>query len=174
MSFDAAYSHVLGIETDRYTNTPGDAGGPTKFGITLATLAGFRGHPVTAEDVASLEEGEAKAIYKANYWDSMGLQAITSAKVATILFDQGVNRGPRVAVRALQTVLETIFDAHLGVDGTLGEETARKANSVPEAQLVTELVIAAQWGYLDLWRANPSQGAFLRGWMARTWRLLRL
>ena len=37
-----------------FVQHPADAGGPTKFGITQATLADWRHAPVTASDVSAL------------------------------------------------------------------------------------------------------------------------
>ena len=56
----------------RYTNRPSDRGGPTKGGITLATLASWRKRPVTATDVAALDEAEVRAIYRARYIEEPG------------------------------------------------------------------------------------------------------
>ncbi len=64
-------SDILRREGDRYTNHPADRGGPTKYGITLLTLAAYRDamnaggeHPsATAADVERLTEVEARAIY---------------------------------------------------------------------------------------------------------------
>lgn len=171
--FDAAFRHILDVERG-YVNHPLDGGGPTKYGVTLATLAAHRGEATTAEDVAALTENEAQAIYLMGYWRVMGLDALTSPVLATILLDQGVNRGPRVAVRMLQNALQSTFAPSLAVDGVLGAETAVAANSAPEGALSILLVIEAQRGYLELWRANPARGAFLLGWFGRTWKLLGL
>lgn len=52
---------------DKYTNDPKDPGGPTKYGITLKTLAAYRRANVTAQDVKDLTEAEAREIYESVY-----------------------------------------------------------------------------------------------------------
>ena len=48
-----------------YVNVATDKGGPTKFGITLATLAAYRDAHTTAVDVEQMSVAEATAIAKA-------------------------------------------------------------------------------------------------------------
>src|SRR5688500_15627468 len=67
-SFPAALAVVLGHEGG-FLHHPLDPGGPTKFGITLETLARARKAAVDAEDVRTLDRAEAGAIYRALYWD---------------------------------------------------------------------------------------------------------
>ncbi len=45
-----------------YVDHPADKGGPTNMGITLNTLARWRGHAVTAADVKALTRAEARQI----------------------------------------------------------------------------------------------------------------
>ncbi len=165
--FDAAFRFVLDVEKG-YANNPNDHGGPTKWGVTARTLGQWRGlgRACTAEEVAALDEPEAKAVYFNLYWLPMQLDQLSSEKVATYLFDQGVNRGPRVAVKALQAALG------VGIDGALGPDTAQKANLAPEGPLIRSLVVESQRAYLAIWHADPTQGVFLAGWLARTWHLL--
>lgn len=50
-----------------YVDDPTDRGRCTNRGITQATLADWRGHPVTCEDVRNLGEQETRDIYRAKY-----------------------------------------------------------------------------------------------------------
>lgn len=50
-----------------YVDDPDDAGGATNFGITQDTLAAWRKHPVTKDDVRNMSVLEAKAIYSQLY-----------------------------------------------------------------------------------------------------------
>ncbi len=172
-AFAAAVAHVFEIEKG-FVLSPVDHGGPTNFGITLATLAAHRGHPVSGLDIQNLTKPEAEAIYLTQFWQPYGLDYLVSPMVATVVFDQVVNRGPRIAVRALQSVLQSTWAPSLGVDGVLGETTALAANQAPERLLTIKLITEAQRGYLDIWKADPTQGVFVRGWVSRTWRLLDL
>lgn len=169
-AFEKALAHVLEAEGG-FVDHPNDRGGPTNYGITVAALAGHRGEPVTREDILTLSRAEAEAVYLMRFWRPMNLDSLASAAVATIVFDQAVNRGPRTAARMLQTVLESTTAPGLAVDGGIGPKTIAAANAASERQLTIKLVIEAQRGYLDLWKRDPSQGVFLRGWIARTWRL---
>lgn len=172
-NFAKAVAHIFEAEGG-YVNNPYDRGGPTNFGITLATLAAHRGRPATANELSLLTKSEAEAIYLTRYWTPNGFDALASATVATVVFDQAVNRGPRIAVRALQSVLELTTSPGLDIDGDLGAQTALAANQAPERQLTIALIIEAQRGYVELWRAYPTQAHFLPGWLARTWQLFRL
>lgn len=172
-SFQTAVEHIFNVEGG-FCSHQNDAGGPTNFGVTLATLSRHRGETCTADDVRALTKDEATAIYLMLYWRATNLDLLENEAVATIVFDQVVNRGPRVAVRALQAVLQSTFAPDLAVDGILGPKTANAANCAPQTKLALKLVAEAQRGYLGLWRHQPSQGVFLQGWIARTWKLLDL
>ena len=106
-----------------YVNDPNDRGGPTKYGITLATLQAWRQTPVSAADVEALEVPEAIAIYAFEYFIRPGFDAAADPELQALLFDFGVNSGTGTAAMALQRVL-----AHAGVyagaiDGDLGDQS---------------------------------------------------
>ena len=55
-----------------YSDHPADPGGATKYGITQAVLAEWRGRQVSKQEVRDLARSEAEAIYRRNYWDAVG------------------------------------------------------------------------------------------------------
>lgn len=95
-NIDALIARVIEREGG-YSNNPNDNGGPTKYGITLATLHGWRQAPVSAADVQSLTTSEAAQIYRRNYFVGPGLDAVKDPEIQEFLFDYGVNSGPGAA-----------------------------------------------------------------------------
>ena len=107
-----------------YSNVKTDKGGPTKYGITLATLSAHRGKKQTADDVKKLTLDEAEAIYRKSYWSQSGGDLLpTGLDYAN--FDTGVNSGPGRANRILQQVVGT------APDGVIGGKTLDAVNKYP-------------------------------------------
>lgn len=119
-----------------YTNDPDDPGGSTNYGITQFTLNSYRvrhqGFPDSVEDLTPYQ---AKQIYKDEYWI---WQDIQDDRVAAKLFDMGVNMGPSMAVRGLQTVIGYLGHI-LVVDGKLGSVTIAQANACSPHLLLPQL-----------------------------------
>lgn len=67
-----------------YSNDPRDAGGETKFGISKRAYPGL--------DIKNLTEDEAKEIYKRDYWDKAGCNAL-KWPLCFVVFDTAVNCG---------------------------------------------------------------------------------
>ena len=110
---------ILAREGSAYTNDPADAGGPTKFGITLRDLREWRNDPaLSASDVEALTEAVARAIYAKRYISDPGFGYITDDWVRAFVVDMGVLQGKRAAVLLTQRALRTVT-----VDGVLGPET---------------------------------------------------
>src|SRR4051794_6510465 len=107
-NFDACLAFVL-EEEGGYSDMPGDPGGATNMGIARATLAAWRGAPVSKDDVLSLERDEAVAIYKTLYWNAVGGDDLPPG-LDLALFDDAVNSGPRQASRDLQRALGVAVD----------------------------------------------------------------
>jgi lysozyme family protein len=72
MTFDEAFDVLIGHEGG-YVNHPGDPGGETKFGISK------RAYP--ALDIKALTLGQAKAIYRRDYWIPAGCDRTRTASV---------------------------------------------------------------------------------------------
>jgi lysozyme family protein len=117
---------------DTFTNRADDAGGPTKFGITAATLGDSRGlgRPATAEEVQALQEPEAREIYRRRYIEGPGFGRVTSAALRGVLADCATLHGPSNAVRMLQRAL-----GGLKVDAQLGPITLAAVNAAPGISL---------------------------------------
>ena len=131
-----------------YVNHPEDRGGPTCWGITMDTLAAWRGHAVSPFQVSVLMQAEAQEIYRANYF--RGLEGVTDPKVLEFLFDYSVNSGPGRAVKALLVVLG-------------GKPLA----DVDQATLFWPLVCERLDNYLRIIGNDPSQAVFAIGWANR-------
>jgi lysozyme family protein len=130
-SFEPSLAHVLKHEGG-YVNHPADPGGATNLGITAATLARARGHPVSAADVAALTRAEAAAIYRRFFWNSARGDDLP-AGLDHAVFDLAVNSGPGRAARLLQRVLA------VAEDGVIGPATLAAAQRAEAGQTIRAL-----------------------------------
>lgn len=154
-SFPASVALVLALEGG-YSEHPADPGGPTRFGITLKTLARARGAEVTASDVRTLGSGEAAEIYRRLYWDAVNGDLLP-AGLDLAVFDCAVHSGPRRAVQMLQRQLGVAAD---GICGPLTREAALRC----DARAVLNTLEAAR---LDFLGRLPGASVFGRGWRSR-------
>jgi lysozyme family protein len=151
-----------------YSNHPADKGGPTCFGVTQATLTSYLGRSCSATDVKLMTKKTAAAIYESLYYLKPGIDRLPEL-VQPILFDMAVNQGCSYAIRTLQTELQAA--GYLGrIDGSTGPLTvaaAEKAAGDLGPVLINNLVRRRIQRYRDIVKADPSQKAFIRGWLAR-------
>jgi|HubBroStandDraft_6_1064221.scaffolds.fasta_scaffold78324_2 hypothetical protein len=153
--FDACMPFIFKAEGG-YSDTPGDPGGPTNFGITLATLKAYEGNPnLTAQDVKNLTPATAKEIYRSNYWNRMQCGALP-AGLDLEVFDFGVNAGPGEAVKALQRIVGVT------ADGSIGPITLAAIGQFKPRDLISQYSEARLAYYKGL--NNPE---FEQGWTAR-------
>jgi lysozyme family protein len=153
--FDACMPFIFKAEGG-YSDTPGDPGGPTNFGITLATLKAYEGSPnLTAQDVKNLTPAKAKEIYRSNYWNRMQCGALP-AGLDLEVFDFGVNAGPGEAVKALQRIVGVT------ADGSIGPITLAAIGQFKPRDLISQYSEARLAYYKGL--NNPE---FEQGWTAR-------
>jgi Glycosyl hydrolase 108 len=111
--FDACMPFIFKAEGG-YSDNPADPGGPTNFGITLATLRAYEGDPnLTADDVKKLTPAMAKEIYRTAYWNRMQCGALP-AGLDLEVFDFGVNSGPAASVKTLQKIVGVTQDGSIG------------------------------------------------------------
>lgn len=137
----------------RLTNTTGDRGGLTKYGIAQQS------HPDL--DIEHLTEEQARAIYRRDYWDPIKGDAITSQPVAEAIMDTAVNQGVGTAIRLAQQVVGAT------VDGVLGPKTLTTINQMVPGLFTARYAVARIRRYAELCTTHPEQRAFLLGWINR-------
>ena len=96
-------------EEGGYSNTPGDHGGATNFGIIQAEYNSFRhfaGLPV--QSVKLITKDEYRAIYWASYWNPHCPDLSPGLDLS--FFNIAVNGGPVRAVKILQQVVGVSVD----------------------------------------------------------------
>lgn len=86
--FDRAMEFVLKWEGG-YVNNPFDPGGETKFGISKGA------YPML--DISTLQEEDARLIYRKDYWEKAGCDKL-EWPMCLIVFDTAVNMGVRRAL----------------------------------------------------------------------------
>ncbi len=117
-----------------YVNDPDDAGGPTKYGITLATIKAL-GMDINGDgvintaDVKALTKDQAYKIYKEEYYFKLRINSMPEL-IQPSLFDMSVNSGPN-ATRILQRLLAEL-DPEIIVDGIIGNHTASVCHDATE------------------------------------------
>jgi lysozyme family protein len=135
---------------------------PTKFGITQETLAGWRGRPVTVDDVRNLAQPEAEAIYHSIF-------IAPCNKLPEPLRETQIHicvlRGPRSGIMMLQGMLA------LTVDGWIGKETLTKVTELG-ATVVNNLLCGGMLQHFALQvKAFPHKKGYHSGWRDRFLRL---
>lgn len=176
MSFETAFQKVVMVEGG-YSDHPSDTGGRTQFGITEAVA---RAHGY-AGDMKDLPLGTAKALYKAQYWDTLHLDLIAaiSEPIAHELFDTGVNQGVGIAGFFLQRALTALNRQgkdypDLKADGVVGPMTisalrAYATRRGKDGETVLLRLLNAQQGerYLSITEGRAANEDFLFGWALR-------
>lgn len=167
-------AHIM-VSEGGYVNNPADRGGPTKFGITLATLAAWRGYPVNAGDVEALTDAEALKIYRRRYLEDTHIEKIPNAELRAVILDAAVNHGPKAAIRMLQLALGCPADGVLG-PGTLAAVPYLEPRRVAVRQLAQRARFYGRMISKNLTDADkdgiPDNTEFAAGWMDRVADLL--
>ncbi len=183
MTITAIIDGILEREGEAFTNDPADSGGPTKWGVTLATLNDYFvsvfGRAATVEDVQNLSRTMAFDVYAKRYIRDPGFHLVADmdAAIAEELIDTGVNCGTAVAGMILQRCLNALNlngtkYPDIAVDGAVGRGTraALKAyldwrGAEGRAVLVKALNCLQGERYIDLAEKRPKDERFVYGWL---------
>lgn len=147
---------------------PDGTGNHTNKGVTWQTfssLAGKLGYVATPALFYAMPQNIWEKIFKNQYWDKIGGDALKSDAVAILLADWSFGSGS-YAVKNLQQVLNrTPFNKGLVVDGGIGPKTIAAANSVNQWQLLDKLQAERIDFINQIIANNPTQARFRNGWM---------
>lgn len=169
-SADAKFDKCLAVVLESeggFSDHPRDRGGATNLGITIRTLADWQGlkydeldgagKEKVLADLKTLTRREAAEIYRANYWLPMRCGDLP-AGVDLMVFDFGVNAGPRRSVKLLQRAAGVIDD------GSVGPKTLAAVSAADPGALISELADDR----LAYYRSLDNFDAFGAGWSNRT------
>lgn len=112
-NFAQALALVLQSEGGK-SDDPQDPGGRTNFGITQAVYSAWlASHGSAGRDVYTITPDEVAAIYKANYWDKIRGDLLSSG-LDYATFDFAVNSGVARAAISLQDIVGAAPDGQIG------------------------------------------------------------
>lgn len=170
---------------EKYTNVPGDLGGPTKWGIALNTfvLPQIKSDPslkswfdknkdgrVDAQDIKLLTRNDAILLYYNFFWAPMHLDEIAQDDIreAFLIFDAALNHGRGGACRIVQRALYNLgLIRSSEIDGLWGPRTRKAVVEADYEDFIREFQKARTKYYHDIVARNESQRKFLRGWLNR-------
>lgn len=140
-----------------YVDHPREPGGCTNFGITRRTLEGWRREPTACDAVRALRVDEARAIYRAHYWNAVHGDELP-AGIDLAVFDAAVNSGRRRAALWLQEALG------VATDGAIGPKTLRAARATNDRAALIGRICDIRLAFL---RGLDTWSDFGRGWSRR-------
>lgn len=141
-------------------DVPGDRGGMTYAGIARNMNPQWPGWTLidAKQDVPA---PLVRDFYKANYWNPVKGDQLTSQVIAQTIFDFHVNAGA-VARKLAQLVVGAT------PDGSFGDKTVAALNAYDEGKFVMAYALAKIARYRDIVNRDRTQGKFLLGWINRT------
>ena len=152
-----------------FVNHPADKGGPTNMGITQKALTNWLAREATIADIENLSKQTARDIYYSNYYIKPSIDDLPEL-LRPIVFDMVVNSGKR-GIKLLQDALNCHGYDCGKVDGRIGPKTAASAKAAVEQmgnELIKILVRRRVIFYEGIVKADPTQRAFLAGWINRS------
>lgn len=155
-NYEAALARLLAHEGG-YSNHPSDPGGPTKFGITIADYRKYVKPDATPADVRAMTVADAKAIYRARYWDAQRCDELP-AGVDYAVFDYGVNSGIGRSGKVLRRMLSLPDTTHKVSDDVIA--AAKRA----DAKALVAAICDERLRFLKALKTWP---VFGKGWGRR-------
>ncbi len=189
-NFQTAFGHTLKVEGG-YADNPADSGGETYKGVSRVhhpkwsgwilidgqkQVKGFPG--ILADDVALAHE--VGVFYKAEFWDKIKGDELSSQLIANELFDTAVIMNPRRAIEFLQRCLNmlnaraTLYE-DIEVDSRIGPTTLATLSAYldnrSEGLMFNYLNLMQGAYFMERIEAREENEDFARGWIENriTW-----
>lgn len=149
-----------------------DPGGITNYGISLRYLKSIGEDidgdgDVDADDIRALTPNQAREIYRTRWWDAQRYNELEDIDIAAKMLSLGVNMGAGRANKLLQQAINRLNDNPIQVDGIIGKNTLKAANSENVLTLLDEIKLNAAHYYMNLVWNNRKFEKYLLGWMRR-------
>lgn len=152
-----------------FSDDPVDPGGATNKGITLKTFstcaAKILNLEPTLQNLKTLTDDQAGAIYRALYWNAVHGDDIALQQLANILCDFYVNAGSN-ATKLLQSVMHDM-GADLKIDGVIGPASMRALSGLDQIEVYQRYKAGRIAYYQKLAQQQPALSKFLKGWLNR-------
>lgn len=164
--FSKYFPTLIKWEGTSFDIVPGDAGGPTKYGVILSEWK-YKGwdkdgdKDIDVDDLKLITMADASIIAKTHYWDKLKADNIKNQSVAEFLVDFAYNCGVGTAAKKIQEVLG------VNADGVIGNITLGAINNANQEDLFNNLKTKRRNYYLAIVARKPSQIKFLKGWLRR-------
>lgn len=168
MSIDQIINDLIKREGG-FVNHPSDRGGPTKFGVTQATLSDWTGKKATAADVQALDKKTAFEIYYRDYYQRPNIDELPH-DIQEVMLDMAANMGPRKAAEILQITLSQQGFRVGDIDGYIGQRTIQAAEACHDQigrELINQITYNRRDAYNEIVKNDSSQQVFLAGWLNR-------
>jgi lysozyme family protein len=142
-----------------FCNVPGDKGGATNKGVTIATFRSVFGKDKTVEDLKMMTEEQWTLIMREYYWDKWKADEINSQSIANLLVDWYWTSGS-YGIKIPQYMLGLVQD------GIVGPKTLSAINGYPdEKELFARLWKEREAFFIRI--GKGTQKKFLKGWLNR-------
>ncbi|PKG73160.1 peptidoglycan-binding protein [Shewanella sp. GutCb] len=153
--YPVAFNWIITAEGG-HSNHAADRGGETLYGLSR------RAYPYL--DFNTLTLDKVQRIYHRDYWRVCRCDELPNV-LAIAVFDAAVNHGPRMAVEMLQRAIKA------KPDGIIGPNTLAAIDCHNHNDLLTLYLARRGRKYARIVINDPSQTAFLLGWMHRVTKL---
>lgn len=153
------------------SDNPHDQGGITNFGISFRFYKTIYPDAIP-DDIKNLTREQAIEIYKTQFWDNSRFAEVNCQIVSNLCFDMHVNMGLAAATKILQRSLCSVSGNANSLldDGIFGDNTLHATNNLQEYDLLVVALRSERAGYYrDIVTKDPSQKAFLEGWLNRAY-----
>lgn len=142
-----------------FANVPGDKGGATNKGVTLATYRGIFGNGKSVIDLKNMTDAQWMIIFRKYFWNRWRADEIKSQAIANLLADWVWTSGT-YGIKLPQKVLG------VKIDGLVGPKTIAAINDYPDQR---ELFVKLWKERKDFFEriGTGTQKKFLKGWLNR-------
>jgi len=137
-----------------FSDSIGDPGGATKYGVTRETWEEWVGHPVSVETMKNLTIEQVAPLYEQRYWKPCEL---LPRGLSFLVFSMGVNAGIGRSIKLLESCLGLV------PTGSIGERVADKIKELNIADVIGKFSQSRR----DYYHSLKTFPLFGHGWLKR-------